>query len=102
MHLFHRLARALRAWNRRAFLASVLLVGAPQFAAAQSRDVAVSVSGIETIAAYAAVTAYLESLESVQAVLVEQVTPDTVIYRLRTAVDPGELGRTLELNTALR
>src|SRR5688572_6649897 len=70
---------------------------------ADVRDVTIAVTAVGDLAAYAAVTDYLESLPAVEAVAVEQLARDAVTYRLRVSGgDTGELVRAIELNTHLR
>ena len=61
----------------------------------------ISVSGIETLAAYARTVNYLESLSSVSSAQVEEVKPGVVQYMLRLNGGMQDLNRTVAIGTVL-
>jgi hypothetical protein len=61
----------------------------------------IQVQGIETLAAYARITAYLETLTSVRDVQVSEVTPTAVRYSLQLGGSQDSLMRTIAIGTVL-
>jgi hypothetical protein len=80
-------------------LATQLSVAAPGggFAGGTS----IQVGGIETLAAYARTTRYLETLTSVRALQVSEVTPTSVRYSLQLGGSEDSLRRTIAIGTVL-
>jgi hypothetical protein len=68
---------------------------------AAGSTVSISVSGIETLAAYARTVNYLESLSSVSSAQVEEVKPGVVQYMLRLNGGLQDLNRTVAIGTVL-
>jgi hypothetical protein len=67
-----------------------------------AQEVTVGVTGIADLAAYAAVTEYLESLRWVRSLAVEELSGEAVIYRLRVLGGAAELVRAIELDNRLQ
>lgn len=63
--------------------------------------VAIAVSGVNDLRAYAAVTDYLQSLALVSALSVDEVAGDSVLYRARVQGGGERLARAISLGTRL-
>lgn len=63
--------------------------------------VAIAVSGVNDLRAYAAVTEYLQSLTLVRALSVDEVAGDSVLYRARVQGGSERLARAISLGTRL-
>lgn len=61
----------------------------------------IQVQGVETLAAYARITAYLKTLTSVRDVQVSEVTPTAVRYSLQLGGSEESLRRTIAIGTML-
>jgi hypothetical protein len=68
---------------------------------ATGSTVAISVAGIDTLAAYARSNNYLEALSSVRSVQVEEVKPGVVQYSLQLNGSMQDLARTIAIGTVL-
>ena len=71
-------------------------------AAGDGALVAITVSGIQDLRAYAAVTDYLQSLTLVRALSVEEVAGDNVVYRARVQGGGERLARAISLGGRLQ
>jgi hypothetical protein len=70
-------------------------------AAGEGAVVAIAVSGVTDLRAYAAVTEYLQSLTLVRALSVDEVAGDSVLYRARVQGGSERLARAIGLGTRL-
>ncbi len=64
-------------------------------------DMQMSVIGVLTYSEYAAIASWLENLELVEEVIIEQVQGDRVRFRLRAQTDAEQLASIIELNEHL-
>jgi uncharacterized protein len=77
---------------------------ASQFAIAGNEQLAtfeLTISGIDSVAAYGAVQSYMEGLDVVDALAVDRVTGDSVRYRVRAHGGAERLKRVLEISGLL-
>ncbi|MBT8143199.1 MAG: DUF2066 domain-containing protein [Gammaproteobacteria bacterium] len=70
-------------------------------AGSSSASTVLAVSGIDSFADYAEVSAYLEKLSVVSAISVQQVAADTVLFGVQLQGDPAQLFRILDLNATV-
>ncbi len=63
--------------------------------------ISLAVAGVETLDGYARVTRYLQALDAVSDVQVEQLIGDAVVYRIRVRGHPQALRQTLALGRVL-
>jgi len=63
--------------------------------------ITISVSGVNSLSAYAQVTDYLESLTLIHTLVVEELSGETVVYRAEVRGDVSRLARAIDLGNRL-